>query len=199
MKQFAIWFLSLSFLIFFYGCGAPSFEIVKVSDKFSDPKEPYGFLGKNNRLSNKSSQGGIHIDSKGVYLDPYVYRDRKTNDVTSIGFYVTHLNFDVTSGFRPIQEIVFLTNTGERVALQVKALDSEFSVGSWNTVSKEFNTSYSESGICTVSKEDISKLANAKSLEAKITGGKLSQTYDKDDIPVSFISNLKLFYETQIK
>jgi len=194
----------MSFVIFaipvlLIGCGAPSFDIVQVNDKFSDPKEPYGFLGKNNRLSSKSSHGGKHIDSKGVYLDPYVYRDRSTNKVTSVGFYVSHFNFEPSDGFLPIQEIIFLTNADERVALQVKARDSDFSVGSWNTITKEYNTSFMETGVSTITTEEFYKLASATSLEAKITGGKLSQTYDKDEISTSFIANLKQFYDRQVK
>jgi hypothetical protein len=193
-----IFTFSLLIVVLFFGC-APSFKIVQVSDKFSDPKEPYGFMGLNNRLSTKSSSGGLHIDSKGVYVEPYVYRDRKTNDIASVGFVVAHYNFSVSSGFRPIQEIVFLTNSGGRVALQMKALDPNISVGSWITISTEFHTEFSEISTCTISKEDFALLANARSLEAKITGGKLSQTYDKEDISSSFIANLKMFYEKQMK
>lgn len=156
-------------------------------------------MGKNNRLSTKSSQGGVHIDEKGVYLDPYVYLDRNTNGITSIGFVVSHLNFDAYSGFRPIHEIVFLTDSGDRVVLQVKALDSDFRVGAWNSVSKEFNTSYGESCTSSITKDDFIKLAFSRSLEAKISGGKLSQTYDKRDVAASFITNLRAFYDHQIK
>lgn len=81
----------------------------------------------------------------------------------------------------------------------MKARDSDFSVGSWNSLTKQYSTYFSEGGICTITKEEFYKLATAATLEAKITGGKLSQTYEKDDIPGSFIINLKQFYERQVK
>jgi len=44
-----------------FSCVAPQFKILPTGDKFSDSNAPYGFVGKNNRLSTKSSKGGTHI------------------------------------------------------------------------------------------------------------------------------------------
>ncbi len=117
--------IALAFMlcIVFAGCGAPGFNIVQVNDKFSDSQEPLRFLGQNNRLSTKSSHGGSHLDSKGVYIDPYAHKDRLTGAVKSVGFYITHVNFGVDGGFRPIEEIIFLTDKNERVVLKVKDRD----------------------------------------------------------------------------
>lgn len=180
------------------GC-SPSFQIVSLNDKFSDPNLPNGFLGKNNRLSKKSSKGGTHIDNKGVYLDPFVYKEKDSNKITSLGFYVLHLNFDISDGFEPIKEIIFINDKSERVVLNVEGQDSNYDVGDWNTISKEYNTSFTEKGICKLADEDFYRLAHANFLEAKIIGGNLTQTYDKADILDSFILNLRKFYDTQIK
>ena len=109
-----------------FACVAPTFTIIPTGDKFSDTKAPYGFIGKNNRLSTKSSKGGTHIDEKGVYLEPFVFKDRKSNGIKSVGFYVTHYSFDTSDGFRPIQTIIFLTDKGQRIEAKVKSIDSDF-------------------------------------------------------------------------
>lgn len=180
-------------------CGAPSFSIVKTGDKFAASDTPYGYIGKNNRLSTKSTQSGTHIDHKGVYLEPYVFRSKSTNEIISIGFYVTHYNYSHSDGFRPINNIVFLTDTGGRIEVPVKAVDSDFSIGTWNSVSKEYNTSYTETGSINMNLQNFSKLANAKWLEVKINGGNRSQTYNKDEVSSSFLANIKSFYKTSVQ
>ena len=192
--------IALTFLInLLSSCGAPSFSIIKTGDKFTDSDAPYGYIGKNNRLSTKSTQSGTHIDYKGVYLEPYVYRSNTTNEVLSIGFYVTHYNYGPSDGFRPINSIVFLTDSGERIESNVKAVDSDFSVGSWNSVSKEYNTSYTETGSIKMEQKNFAKLANSKWLEVKINGGNRSQSYNKDEVSSSFLANIKTFYKSSVQ
>ena len=188
-----------SLIVSLYSCGAPSFSIVKTGDKFADSDAPYGYIGKNNRLSTKSTQSGTHIDYKGVYLEPYVYHSNTTNKVLSIGFYVTHYNYGPSDGFRPINNIVFLTSSGERIETNVKTVDSDFSVGSWNSVSKEYNTSYTETGSIKMELKNFVKLANSKWVEVKINGGNRSQTYDKDEVSSSFLTNIKTFYKSSVQ
>lgn len=188
----------LAVMLIFIGCAQP-FKIVSTEDKFSDSTKPYGFIGKNNRLSTKSSQGGTHIDSKGVYLNPYVFRDRQTDKVLRVGFYVNHLNFEIKDGFRPIRKIIFLTHKNERVILKVQQSDSDFNIYSWNSISMDFNTSYTERGYGSLPLQDFKKLVDANWIEVKIVGGKLSQTYEKNKIEKSFLSNLKEFYSTKVQ
>ena len=58
------------------GCSSsPTFSISPIGDKFTNPNQPKGFVGDGNRLSNKSSMGGVHIDKKGVYINPYVFKN----------------------------------------------------------------------------------------------------------------------------
>ncbi len=191
-------FLAIAVLFLFAGCAQP-FKIVSTEDKFSDSTKPYGFIGKNNRLSTKSSQGGTHIDNKGVYLNPYVFRDRQTDKVVRVGFYVNHLNFEIKDGFRPIEDIIFLTDKNDRVVLKVQHTDSDFDVYGWNSISMDFNTSYTESGYGSLPLQEFKKLVDASWIEVKIVGGKLSQTYEKNKIEKSFLSNLKEFYTTKVQ
>ncbi len=180
-------------IITLYGC-APSFAIKSLSDKFSDISKPEIIVGENNRISTKSSQGGWHVDEKGVYVDPYVSKDRITKEILSFGFYITHLNRELNDGFRPINQIIFITDSGKRIELSVTATDTDFSVNSWNNITNQYNTSFSESGHTSVTRDDFLNLVNAKWCEAKIVGGERIQTYDKDDISSDFLKNLKTFY-----
>jgi len=203
MKSLRCVFIKLILVIYFstflFGCAPQKFQIVPLGDKFSDPSTPNGYIGKFNRLSTKSSKGGTHIDDKGVYLDPFVYKKAVSNEIESVGFVVAHFNFEVYDGFRPIQEIVFLTDKGARIKIEVQNHDSDFKVYGWNTIAKDFNTGYRESGIAFISKVDFQEIANSKYLEAKIVGGKMSQIYEQKDISDSFINNLKIFCDNQLK
>lgn len=188
------------FIVFFFiGCGAPSFVVKSLDDKFSDPKQPFGTIGQNNRLSTKSSKGGMHIDNKGVYIDPFIFKDRQTNKIVSVGFYINHFNFEISDGFNPIEEIIFITDKNDRVSLEVKSRDFDYDIGSWNTITKTYNTTFSESGTATTTIEDFEKLINANWVEAKIVGRERTQTYDKDDISSDFLKNLKQFYSASSK
>jgi len=197
-KTFNI-FLFISIIIVINGCGVPSFTIKSLDDKFSDTNQPFGTVGQNNRLSSKSSKGGTHIDNKGVYIDPFIFKNRQTKKIVSVGFYINHFNFEISDGFNPIEEIVFITDKDDRVVLEVKSKDFDYDLGSWNTITKTYSTSFSESGIAFSSLEDFNKLINANWIEAKIIGRERTQTYDKDDISDDFLINLKRFYNVAIK
>ncbi len=199
MKKIINIFLVVSVILALYGCGAPSFIIKSLDDKFSDPNQPFGTIGQNNRLSTKSSKGGIHIDNKGVYIDPFVFRDRKTNEIVSIGFYINHFAFDISDGFNPIEEIIFITDKSDRISLEVKSKGFNFDIGNWNTISKNYNTTFSESGTAVTTLEDFKKLVAANWIEAKIIGKDRTQTYDKDDVSNEFLINLKNFYSAATK
>lgn len=184
--------------ILLIGCVAPKFNIVSTTDKFSDPTAPLGYIGENNRLSNKSSKGGTHIDDKGVYLDPFVYKSAQNNQILALGFYINHFNFEPEDGFRPILKIIFLTDKNDRVELNPKHKDFDFDVSSWNPISKEFNTSYTESYTAYISLRDFMKIVNADSIEAKIVGGHRSQTYPKNKIEALFLNNLRQFLNEKV-
>lgn len=189
---------SLIVFLVFVTCATPGFQIVNINDKFSDPTKGVTYLGKNNRLSSKSSQGGVHIDSQGVYLEPFVTKDEKDN-IKEIGFYIYHNNFNVASGFLPIKEIIFLTDKNERISLIVENQNSDLKIHSWNNISETFNSSFSESGISFITEENFYKLASSKYIETKIIGGKMSQTYNKTEMNPDFIKNLYEFYIKCIK
>ncbi len=181
-----------------FSCVAPQFKILPTGDKFSDSNAPYGFVGKNNRLSTKSSKGGTHIDEKGVYLDPFVFKNNKSNSIKSVGFYVAHYSFELSDGFRPINEIIFLTDKGYRIKANVKPIDSEFNIGTWNKVSKEFDSTFNEFGVTNILLRDFMLLASSKWVEVKINGQKRTQIYNREEVLLSFMNNLNAFYKNKV-
>jgi hypothetical protein len=180
-------------------CGAPGFQIVQIEDEFSDPKAPSTIVGQNNRLSSKSAQGSTHIDSKGVFLNPYVVKDKSSHEILDVGFYIVHHTFDLSGGFRSIREIIFITDNNKRIILKVRGQDIEYDVSSWNVVSTEFSSTFSEYGIGTLQKAEFIKILTSGSLNVEIIGDNLQQTYNDDELSRSFISNLNSFYNTEIK
>ena len=184
-------FLGTIFLLVMSGCTPPQFSVESMGDKFSDPNGPKGFIGNNNKLSKKSSQGGVHIDNKGVYINPYVTRNKNTE---VIGFSVSHMNFEYKDLFNPIQSIIFLNQNQNRVELKCKLLDVDVDLGYYNPISQDLQGTSSELSDCGCSKNDFEILMNSSSLEVKIVGGERSMIYESKDVLPNFISNLKTFY-----
>lgn len=192
-------FMFLPLVLFMYSCGAPAFVIKSLDDKFADSKQPYGTVGENNRISTKSSQGGVHIDEKGVYIDPFLFKNRETNQIVTVGFYVNHFNSGISAGFNPIEEIIFLTDSGARISLKIENKGFDFDIGTWNTITSSYNSNFSEGGVAIISLNDFLLLKDAIWIEAKIIGKDREVIYERDDIANSFLINLKNFYTTSVK
>lgn len=179
-------------LILATACASLEFRINKEDDKFSDLTKPKIITGENNRLSTKSSQGGIHIDKKGVYLEPYALIDRITGEIKNIGFYYYHINsMDGIFGVNPT--IIIINSKNERIELKIELKDIDIIDLGWNDISKNFHDVSTESGTVDISQGKFEKIANAEWIEVKIEGSKRTQTYGKEDIAKNFISNLQKF------
>ena len=156
-------FLKLfTFLFIFGGCTPPKPFIIKpFGDRFSNPNGPSGFLGSNNRLSKKSSTGGVHYDDKGVFINP-LFLESKT--IRYFGFKVIHKNSSMGSLFNPIESIVFLNDKTERVEIKCELFDKPKYHDIIKTSLEMFN--------CDCNEEDFIKLINSNSVEVKINGRK---------------------------
>lgn len=184
----------ISTILLFVGCAsAPQFKVFRIDDKFSKPDDPYGMVGENNRLSTKSTTGGIHIDNKGIYLDPFIFRSRINGNILSSGFYVSHYNFDSTGAFLPIREVIFLLNGKDLIEAKVSDNIDDFHINGWNTVSREYNTTFTEKGIARMPFSDLTRIARSNSVEVKIRGDKRICIYSANDILPSFLPNIKMF------
>jgi hypothetical protein len=190
--------------ILFTGCVKQAF-VIKTSedDKFAD-KSTTTLSGQNNRVSDKSIQGGIHVNEEGLYIEPTatIKKGYKPHisfvafhyGSISVGSLVSAIASDKDS-FRPIVEMIFLVNGNERIVVKMTPRQTTFGKTIYNTTFHEAYQSFAESSIGEIDIELFKKLSNAKTIDVKAVGGQYSQTYDNNELEKDFISNFKQFYE----
>ncbi|HUG82362.1 MAG TPA: hypothetical protein VML01_11910 [Bryobacterales bacterium] len=76
--------------LYVVGCGARPFVIAEADTRFHESKDPL-FYGENNRISSRSMLGGVHIDSRGIYMIPIVTKDQETGEVLSLALSVENV------------------------------------------------------------------------------------------------------------
>ena len=171
----------------------PRFSIIKTSDNSTDEQVPYGYIGANNLLPRKAPYGFMHY---GVYLDPFVFKEKNTNKIISSGLYVMYCHYKHDYEFKSMQSIKILTDTEERIEGIVKPVSADFDIRSWNS---QYECPYSETGIVEVQLDDFEKLAFADWVQVEIHGVHGSYTYNRDDVRPSVTSNINIFYKYIIK
>lgn len=184
------------------GCTG-KFAVKQVDTEFSETKDKT-FYSVNNRISLKSIAGGVHINTEGVYLDPYIVRDASTGGVVILGLNLSNrTSFNTMTGrinqLGTIQEAAFKID-GDRLivsqaVIQETATDDLIS---YNSVGRFAGYGVTETAKIPLTKEEFQALAAAQRLEAKITGSRQSVTYREDDILESFVANLRYFYENYV-
>ena len=168
--------LTLVVALMLSACGAGKFLVKEPDTRFNESTNPV-YVSENNRISSKSIAGGIHIDSKGVYVNPFVEKD-SAGQVSLLGFNILNkTDFDTTMGgvnqLGVLQEVVFRLPSGELIALDVSNQENRSSDRiTFNTVSRSAGYDKWESGLVTISKEDFARLAAAERVSAKITGSR---------------------------
>lgn len=200
MKKSIFLFIAISALI---SC-KPGFNVKKANKDFSKNKNPE-YISTGNRISTKSIAGGVHINNKGVYLNPFVELDNESKEVKRLGFNVvnkTSINSNATSNSNQlgtIKEITFKFSNGN--LLNIEPISNETKVSnstSYNSLSKNASSSMSENATLLISKKDFKKLANAKQVSCKITGAEKDVTYTEEDIKSDFLNNINKFYKEYV-
>ncbi len=192
-------------LIVLTGCGAGQFAVKEVDNRFSEDKNPL-YMAHNNRISSKSVAGGFYMDDKGVYLDPFVSKNRSNGLVTLLGFnianktdYTTMLGFGDINQLGLIQEVDFSLSEGQLISLKVNNQEENSSGISYNPIGQYASYSKTETGIAEISKDALEKLALAKHVSCKISGAKHTVIYEEKDIGPEFLDNLRQFYTVYVK
>ena len=170
----------------------PRFSIIKSGDKFTDETVPYGYVGINNLLP-RESVGSLHY---GVYLDPFVFKDKNTNKIISLGLYVMYCHYKHDYPFKSMESIAFLTDAADRIEVLVKPIGADFNVVNWNV---NYHCPYSETGSIEMQMDDFEKLALADWITVEIHGGQGSHTFNRDDVRSSVTNNINIFYQYIIK
>ncbi len=192
-------YFTSAFILIMMSCGAPGFDIIKMDDDGSDNQKTYTIVGKNNRLSAKSAQGGAHIDSKGLYIDPFLIRETGSDKILQTGFYLIHHNFEVSGGFRPMRKLIFTTDQNIEISKEVTGQEIDYDMANWNAATVNYSSTFTEYGVIRLQKEDFIKILTSNNLAVKVIGGEVTQTYNSDEISRSFQQNMTEFYQDQIE
>lgn len=186
------------------GCATPKFAVEQADTRFSENKNPL-FLAKNNRISTKSIAGGIHIDEKGVYLNPFVEKDDRTGQVTLLGLNIVNkTDYTTTYGgvnqLGVIQKVVFRLPDGGLITLDVTNQENRSSdTISYNTVAQYASYEKWETGVAAISKDEFAEIALADSLSCRISGSRQAAIYEEEDIAPEFLANLREFYNSYVE
>lgn len=192
MRRYSVKSIYLLFIVFLVSC-APSFNVTQTNDKFDDPSGPDKYVGKWNRITTTSVQGGTHIDDSGIYFN--MYSQKKDGKTIEVGFVFQHYNSEPSSGFNFLRSVTFINDKNDRVVVYFEPAKSDFKVGSFNTVTNEYNTSFYESGTGKISVDDFMLLARSNWIKAKLIGDDRTFVVEKDMLTSEFVANIKKFAE----
>lgn len=196
--------LPIFLTLFITGCATPQFVVNEADNRFSENKNAL-FLSENNRISSKSIAGGIHIDNTGVFLNPFVEKDKDTGESVILGLTVVNkTDYDTTYGgvnqLGIIKEVIFRFTDGSILSLDAKNQENRTSdTISYNSVAKYASYDKWETATLLLTTKEFKKLATATSVSCKIFGSKQNVVYEEADISKTFLSNLNSFYTTHIK
>jgi len=175
------------------------FKVKRAYTRFSEHKNTL-FLADNNPLLSTTR---LFLEN-GVYLNPFVEKNRTTNEVIVLGFNIINKGY---SPYGHIREIDFRLAGGEIITLYISN-HKRTSVrdGTIFTFDSQLNVTGShaqyeiwETANATLSEDDFKKLLSSKSFTCAIFGSERSLIYEKSFISSEFLDNLHLFYEQYVK
>ena len=194
----------LSLVLLLSACITPQYSVKKIADPYSENKNDV-WQAEGNRISTMSIAGGGHIDTKGVYLNPYVEKKPGSSDIVSLGFIIINkADYDTTHGgvnqLGTIQTVAFILDNGELLSLQAVAQErrSDDTV-SYNPIGRYAYYDVTEAAFIPLTRDQFRKLAGAFTYSCKITGTEQSVIYEKKDITDSFKKNIADFYQLYVK
>lgn len=204
MKKYPLFLLAISLAIPTAALSAKNrFTVEKADSRFSQSKNDI-WASKNNRISKKSIAGGIHIDRKGVFLDPFVEKTR-SGEIVALGFSILNWTDSSTLYGSPnrlgrIEKVAFALDSGDPIVLKVSSQEVRHSdVSTYNTITRSAGHDILETATGYVSKADFQRLINAGNLACQIVGTERSVVYENKDISKDFLENLQGFYKSYVQ
>ena len=183
--------------------GPGKFKVEQTDDRFStDGLATY--VGRNNRISKKSVAGGLHIDGKGMFVEPLAIRRKSDGALLSVGFYIhNETEYDTAYGspnkIGIPQRITFLPNGGQPISFAIENGGSKWGyLASYNTISRSASAKIQESGFADLSVGQFKQIARATTLAVKIEGSERAVVYNERDIAKTFLANLRTFDATTV-
>jgi len=182
-------------------CATPEFTVKKSDTRFEETDGNL-YMSENNRISTKSVGGGLHIDLKGVYINPFVEKNGGIKDLGLI--IINKTDYDTSYGdgnqLGIIKSVVFRLPGGDLIRLEVKGHENiNTSPVRYNPAGRYASYNKSEIGTMSISLGEFKKLAYAEHITCKVTGSKRSVVFEEDEIEDKFLPNLRYFYESYLK
>lgn len=183
--------------------GLGKFKVSQTDDRFST-NGLTTYSGLNNRISKKSVAGGVHIDAKGMFVEPVAIKRKADSALIGLSFFV-HNETDFDTGYGAPnsigapQRITFLVDGGAPIALAISNGNRKWSdVTSYNSVTRSASSRITETGFADLTTEQFKRIIGATTLAVKIEGSGRSVVYEAKDISKAFIPNLSGFYASYL-
>lgn len=196
-------FLIIALTLFLPACGVGTFTVQKTDKTYSQDKSPT-FTSSNNRISKKSVAGGYHLDTTGVFLNPFAIQFPISGKADTVGFDIVNKT-DFSSAYGGpnqlgiLRKLIFRLQNGELITVNISNAENiSADVPQYNAVTKIATISKYETGVAVLSVEDFKRVAKSVGLSCKIVGSKQSVVYSVKDISPSFVQNINKFYTTYV-
>ena len=183
--------------------GLGKFKVDQSDDRFST-SGLMTYSGLNNRISKRSVVGGVHIDAKGMFVEPVTIKRKADGSIVGLSFFV-HNETDYDTGYGTPnsigtpQRITFLTDGGVPIALTISNANRKWGgVLSYNSISRSASSRITETGFAELTPAQFERIMGATSIAVKIEGSERSVVYEAKDISKTFLPNLKAFYTSSV-
>ncbi|MDY0270772.1 hypothetical protein [Trichloromonas sp.] len=181
-----------------------AFKVQQADTRFSESKNQI-YLSENNRISTKSIAGGIHIDSSGVYLNPFVEKTPENGEIVLLGLNITNkTSYDTMFGapnqLGVLEEVIFKLDGGDLITLPILNHASQTSdTIAYNSITRSASYAKWETGTVVMTPVQFGRIASAKALSCKIIGSKKSVIYEESNVSPTFTQNLNNFFTTYVR
>lgn len=177
------------------GCSGLSYQVTQLDSRFSEFDT---YVAEGNRISTKSIAGGVHIDNRGVQINPSASFDK---DGKLAALYISLLNVTDHSSMHGAPNSIGIPSAIEfladdkriRVPLASERRHSDTVTRSAND--RSLSIGIAEYGIGEITPADFTTIVNSQSLVVRVSGSRQSHTYENADIAPSFRANMRSFYE----
>ena len=183
--------------------GLGKFKVEQSDDRFStDGLTTHS--GLNNRISKRSVAGGVHIDAKGMFVEPVAIKRNANGTLVGLSFFIhNETDFDTAYGapnsIGAPQRITFLADNGQPIALTVSNGDRKWSdATSYNSITRSASSRIAESGFADLTLAQFEQIIAATTLAVKIEGSDRAVVYETKDISKTFIPNLRMFHSAYL-
>jgi hypothetical protein len=169
------------------------FSIEVKNDKFDGSK----MVGSYFNLFSSAKKGtdekrDAYDDFFGAYINfaQAIKADNSTETAIMFSDFTNGTEAETKRIYNPIKEIIFLAD-GEKISVKLWRYDYDHDLGSIQCSNGRCTSSTTEHATGLITLDKIKKIANAKTLEAKVVGGSYDTIYHANQIDKNFQKNTR--------